>query len=83
MSDAHALLEKIRLLPQDRLAEVENFVDFLTQKERRRSALDRLLTLAPALDNAGAEPLSDDDILADITTLRSERRARRKMGGED
>lgn len=31
-----ALLDKLRELPPDRLAEVEDFVDFLCQKEERR-----------------------------------------------
>ena len=37
------LIEKIRALPPDRIAEVEDFVDFLTQRGQ-----DRLLTRAVA-----------------------------------
>jgi hypothetical protein len=33
MSDAQALLEKIQALPPDRIAEVEDFVEFITARE--------------------------------------------------
>jgi hypothetical protein len=35
MSD-EALLEKIRNLPPERIAEVEDFVDFIAQRDERR-----------------------------------------------
>ncbi|MEJ7713422.1 MAG: DUF2281 domain-containing protein [Pyrinomonadaceae bacterium] len=55
---AEKLLEKIKQLPPERVAEVENFIDFVAQSERnriaqtrtqnttRRSALDVLESLA-------------------------------------
>lgn len=55
---AEKLLEKIKKLPPERVAEVENFIDFFAQSERdraartetqnttRRSALDVLESLA-------------------------------------
>jgi len=36
MQNAHALLEKIQSLPADRVAEVEDFVDFLRERAARR-----------------------------------------------
>lgn len=33
------LIEKIRSLPPSRVAEVENFVDFLRQRERERQGM--------------------------------------------
>jgi hypothetical protein len=45
MHNAQALLEKIQSLPTDRIAEVEDFVDFL----RERSTVQRTI--------AGKEPL--------------------------
>ncbi len=41
--EEHALLKKIRELPEDKVAEVEDFVDFLRQR-----ALDSKLTAAAA-----------------------------------
>jgi len=43
------LIEKIRGLSPQQVAEVEDFIEFLTGKARRRAALDRLLAIAPAL----------------------------------
>ncbi|MFL5256055.1 MAG: DUF2281 domain-containing protein [Rhodopila sp.] len=71
-----SLIEKIQRLPPERLAEVEDFVDFLTQKERRRAALDRLLAVAPALETAGLAPPTEDEMQAEVAAVRAERRSR-------
>ena len=76
MADTRSLLEKIRALPQERIAEVEDFVDFLAGKARRKDALDRLLAIVPALESAGAPPLSDDEIDAEVKAVRAARRDR-------
>ena len=80
-SDTQALIEKIRALPEERLAEVEDFVDFLASKSRRLDALDRLLAIAPALEAAGAPPITEDEIDAEVRAVRAERRSR--GGGAD
>jgi hypothetical protein len=49
MSDPEALVDKIRALPPERVAEVEDFVDFLRLRERERA-----LTRAAA---AASEPV--------------------------
>ena len=36
MSDTKALLEKIRALPIERIAEIEDFVDFIAARELER-----------------------------------------------
>lgn len=69
------LLEKLQQLSPQKLAEVEDFVDFLARKESRRAALDRLLAIAPALQAAGVAPMSDEEIAAEIAAVRAERRA--------
>jgi hypothetical protein len=53
-----ALIAKIRELPAERIAQVEDFVNFLAAQERRRTALARLqalripiITPAAALSN--------------------------------
>ena len=71
-----SLMSKIRTLSPQQVAEVEDFVEFLAAKTRKRSALDRLLAIAPALEAAGAEPISEDEIAAEIDAARAERRAR-------
>lgn len=76
MPNTQALMEKIAALPAERVAEVEAFVDFLAQKDRRQAALDRLLALAPALQDAGTEPVTDGAILAEVGASRTQRRAK-------
>lgn len=76
-ADAQSLIEKIRALPEDRIAEVEDFVDFIASKERRLAALDRLLAVAPALEAAGAPPITEQEIAAEVDAMRTARRNRR------
>jgi hypothetical protein len=45
---------------------VEDFVDFLIAKTRKHAALDRLLAIAPALQAAGVEPMSEAEINAEV-----------------
>jgi hypothetical protein len=78
-SNEQALFEKLKALPPQQRAEVENFVDFLTAKARKRAAMDRLLAIAPALEATGIEPMSDEEINAEIKAARAERRARRQQ----
>jgi hypothetical protein len=71
-----ALLSKLQRLSPQQVAEVEDFVEFIAAKSTRRAALDRLLAIAPALEAAGVEPMTEDDIAAEVTAARAERRAR-------
>ena len=75
-TNEQTLISKIRTLSQQQLAEVENFVEFLAAKTQKRSALDRLLAIAPALQAAGAEPMSEEEIAAEVKAARAARRAR-------
>lgn len=79
------LVEKIRELSPQQVAEVEDFIEFLTSKARKRAAMDRLLAIAPALEAAGAEPITEEEIATEINAARAERRARQaaKAPGAD
>ncbi|MDX2221109.1 MAG: hypothetical protein SFV21_00080 [Rhodospirillaceae bacterium] len=55
------LIDKIRALPADRVAEVEDFVDFITQRERDRG-LVRAATAASATAFARVWNSADDDV---------------------
>lgn len=70
------LLEKLRALSPERRAEVEDFIDFLSDQAKKRAAWDRLLAIAPALEAAGIPPMSEEEIDAEIRAARAERRAR-------
>jgi hypothetical protein len=72
-----ALMSKIRSLSPQQVAEVEDFVEFLSAKSKKNAALDRLLAIAPALEAAGHSPMSEDEIAAEIDAARAERRARK------
>ena len=71
-----SLLSKIRTLSSQQVAEVEDFVEFLAAKSKKRAAIDRLLAIAPALEAARAEPMNEDEIAAEVKAARAQRRAR-------
>jgi len=71
-----SLISKIRTLSPQQVAEVEDFVEFLAAKSKKHAAIDRLLAIAPALEAAGVEPMSEDEIAAEVKASRAERRAR-------
>jgi hypothetical protein len=73
-SNPDPLYEKLKALPPQRRAEVEDFLDFLVRKEARTAALDRLLAVVPALQAAGAPPMTESEVEAEIDAARSERR---------
>lgn len=75
-ADTQALIEKIRALPAERISEVEDFVDFIATKTRRLTALDRLLMIAPALEAAGAPPITEEEIATEVEAVRATRRSR-------
>lgn len=77
MRSEQVIVEKLRQLPAQQLAEVEDFVDFLVSRASKSAALDRLLAIAPALARAGAEPLSDEQA---ADWVREARAARRSTG---
>lgn len=72
-----SLMSKIKALSPQQLAEVEDFVEFLAAKSAKRAAFDRLLAIAPALEAAGVEPMSEDEIAAEVRASRVERAERR------
>jgi hypothetical protein len=70
------LIETLKSLPAQQRAEVEDFVEFLAAKTKKRAAWDRLLAIAPALQAAGVEPMSEEEVAAEIKAARAERRTR-------
>jgi hypothetical protein len=70
---APTLIEKLQKLPPRRLAEVEDFVGFLTMREARAAAGVRLGESLAKLDALNLPPLADDEIEAEIQAARQER----------
>jgi hypothetical protein len=81
------VISKIRSLSPQQVAEVEDFVEFLATRTSRRSALDRLLAIAPALEAAGETPMTDEaiqaEVQAEIDAVRAQRRARAQAQARD
>ena len=75
------LIETLKSLPAHQRAEVEDFVEFLAAKAKKRAAWDRLLAIAPALEAAGVEPMSEEEVAAEVKAARAERRARMQAAG--
>jgi hypothetical protein len=60
-SNIQALIEKLQTLPPDRLAEVEDFVDFVRLREQQRAlARDATAVSAPAFAGIWSNP--EDDV---------------------
>jgi hypothetical protein len=77
------LIETLKSLPPEQRAEVEDFVEFLAAKAKKRAAWDRLLAIAPALEAAGVAPMSEEEVAAEIKAARTERRARMRVQEPD
>jgi hypothetical protein len=74
---APALIQKLQNLPPQRLAEVEDFVEFLAVREMRTSAGTRLGESLTKLDALSLPPFSDEEINAEIQAVRQERTVQR------
>ena len=66
------LIEKLDQLPPERVSEVEDFVDFLASKTRRRAAQALIEGVARAV-KAGSKPMSMDEIQAEVSAVRRAR----------
>jgi hypothetical protein len=71
MRDTKALLEKIKALPAERIAEIEDFVEFIAAREQDR-ALTRaaLETSAPAFAAVWDNP-EDDSLQRSVAAVGS------------
>ena len=74
--DDELLFEKLKRLPPQQRAEVEDFVDFLASRARKRVAVDRLFDAMGKL-SALEPPLTEDEIDAEIAAARADRARRR------
>ena len=74
-----ALIEKLKSLPPQQRAEVEDFVDFLKTRQERAlgEAAQRLGKAFEKLDALNLPPLTEEDVQAEIDAARRERGQRR------
>lgn len=69
------LMERLRKLPPERVAEVVDFVEFLASREERTAAARRLTDGLAKLDALKLPQLSEDEVEAEIQAARREQRA--------
>lgn len=76
--DPQAIIEKLKDLPPARMAEVEDFVDFLRTREdeARDAAATRLGEAMAKLAALDFPPMSADEVQVEIDAARRERRER-------
>lgn len=72
-NQTRALLDKLDQLPPERLAEVEDFVEFLASKERNKAFGD-FLAVAGTVAKADIPAMTSEEIEAEIKAYRDERR---------
>jgi hypothetical protein len=70
---ASNLIEKLKKLPPQRLAEVEDFVEFLAAREERAAAAQRLSEAFAKLDALNLPPVSGEEVDAEVQAARRER----------
>jgi hypothetical protein len=75
MQNTENLIAKINTLSPLHVAEVEDFVEFLSAKARKQAAIQRLLSVAPALELSGVPPMAEDALASELNAVRNARRA--------
>ena len=75
------ILEKLKQLSPQRLAEVEDFVEFLAAKDRREQAMERLRALRHRQPPEEITEQEMQEIVAEVRTYRAEKRADRERAG--
>ena len=68
------LIERLKQLPPNRVAQVVDFVEFLTAREERAAAAQRLTEGLARLDALNLPLLSEDEIEEEIQASRQDRR---------
>lgn len=70
------LIERLKKLPPNRVAEVVDFVEFLAAREERAAAAQRLTDGLAKLDALKLPAVSEEEIEAEIQAARQQRRNR-------
>ena len=68
-------IERLKKLPPGRVAEVFDFVEFLSAREERAAASERLADAMARLDALNLPPISEDDVDEEVQAVRQARRA--------
>lgn len=68
------LIERLKKLPPNRVAEVVDFVEFLALREERVAAAQRLTEGLARLDALNLPSLTEDDVEEELQASRKDRR---------
>lgn len=76
-ANPEVVFEKLKTLPAQRIAEVEDFVDFLKARDerQRREAGQRLGQALAQLDALKLPPMTAEEVQTEIKAARAARRA--------
>ena len=69
------LMERLKKLPANRVAEVADFVEFLASREERAAAAHRLTQSLAKLDALDLPPITEDEVEMEIQAARQQRRS--------
>ncbi len=70
------VLERLKQLPPERVAQVVDFVEFLALREERAAAAGRLAGALHRLDALALPQISEDEIEHEVQSSRKDRRER-------
>jgi hypothetical protein len=73
------LMQGLKVLPPERVAEVVDFVEFLASRVQRDAAAQRLTDALGRLDALGLPPISDEEIEAELQAARRQRSAAHEL----
>lgn len=78
---SQSLIEEINALPEERIAQVEDFVRFLAGEERRRQAIARLQALRERVPPEEITDAQMQQITDTVNEVRAQMRAERERAG--
>ncbi len=76
-----ALIARIKELPPERRAQVEDFVNFLAAQERRREAAEALRAMWEKRPQEELTPEIEQMVVEEVRAVRVEKRAARERTG--
>ena len=75
------LIERLKKLPPNRVAEVVDFVEFLASREERAAAAQRLTEGLARLDALNLPAITEDEVEEEVQAARREPRNGRAQQG--
>ena len=73
------LMQGLKVLPPERVAEVVDFVEFLASRVQRDAAAQRLTVALGRLDALGLPPITDEEIEEELQAARRQRSAAHEL----